>query len=133
MDFVELRGVDHRMVLRWSDWEELLSLAYRVGWRTTAPGPIVFRPRQTVILPRWASPGRDGETRTASAWEARQLAESLRMTACRHRRAPPAWWHRNQAGRLKEWPTFLLEAWEVIYLLGGGSVSVAIGETILTA
>jgi hypothetical protein len=133
MNFIELQGVDHKTVLCWDDWEAMLSLAYRAGWRTRNPGRIIFRPHNTWTLPSWACPPQEGETRIASAREARKLALALKTATVRHQKAPPPWWHRNEADRLQAWPAFLHEAWEVVYLLGGGSVSVAVGETFLTA
>jgi len=132
MKFVEIQGVDHKTGLRWDDWEAMLSLAYRAGWRTKNPGRIVFRPRNTWTLPVWACPSQEGETRTASARAARKLAEALRAATSRRRKAPPPWWQRNQPDRLEAWPEFVRKAQEVVYLLRGGAVSLAMGDEALT-
>jgi hypothetical protein len=131
MNFIELRGVDHQTVLRWEDWEAMLSLAYRAGWRTTKPGRILFRPRNTWALPAWAWPSQDGESRTANARETRRLAEALKAATDQHRRAPPPWRHRSHADRLEAWPTFIRKAQEIVYLLRGGMVSLAMGDEVL--
>ena len=106
--------------------------AYKAGWRARSPGRIIFRPRNTWTLPAWACPSHEAETRTASAREARKLAEALRAATSRHRKAPPPWWQRNQPDRLKAWPGFVHRAQEVAYLLRGGIVSLAVGDEALT-
>jgi hypothetical protein len=133
MNFIEIQGVDHKTVLSWNDWEAMLSLAYRAGWRTKNPGRIIFRPRNTWTLPIWACPSREGETRTASAREAWRLAETLKTETDRHRKAPPPWWRRRQADRLEAWPAFIRKAQEVVYVLRGGIVSLVIFDEALTA
>jgi len=128
MNFIELRGVDHKTVLRWDDWEAMLSMAYRAGWRTKNPGRIIFCPRNTWTLPGWACPSQEGTPRTGSAREARRLAEALKTALRRHRKAPPPWWQRDQPDRLEAWPGFVRNAQEVVYLLRGGTVSLALGD-----
>jgi hypothetical protein len=131
MNFIELRGVDHQTVLRWEDWEAMLSLAYRAGWRTKTPARILFRPRNTCTLPAWACPSQEGESQTANARETRRLAQALKAATDHHRRAPPLWWHRGDADRLEAWRTFIRTAQEIVYLLRGGMVSLAMGDEVL--